>query len=69
MFCVDRFEGIFAVLVDDYGDVLNIETDKLPLCVKEGDIVKIVDGIYIIDYDEKRKRAQNIKKIQSGLWE
>ena len=73
MLIVDRFEGNFAVceLVDkDSGTTqILIEKEKLPLNVKEGDVLFVSEKGYEIDLTQTEKRREKIKKLQNSLWE
>lgn len=65
---VDRIEGDFAV-VENEGIMLDIPLSQLPCDVKEGDIVTLYNGVYIVDNktaDEQREeisaRLENLFK-------
>lgn len=65
---VDRIEGDFAV-VENEGIMLDIPLSQLPCDVKEGDIVSLSNGVYIVDNktaDEQREeisaRLENLFK-------
>lgn len=64
---IDRFEGSFAVIVLDSGDVTDIERSKIPEEAKEGDVVVIDDSIYI-DREETEKRKNKMKDYLK-MWE
>lgn len=64
---IDRFEGLFAVIVLDSGDVTDIERSKIPEGAKEGDVVVIGDSIYI-DREETKKRKNKMKDYLK-MWE
>jgi len=67
---IDRFEGGYAVVELDKGDMINIEIAKLPADVKEGDIIYIEDnGRIIIDHIETENRKRNINKLMDRLFE
>lgn len=66
---IDRFEENFAVCEKESGEMINIEVAKLPMNIKEGDIL-IVDG-NTISIDEKctKARKEKINKLAEDLWE
>ena len=45
---VDRIEGRFA-LVENFGEMIEIPLCQLPEDVREGDILRIENGEYIVD--------------------
>ena len=57
-YTVDRIEGNFAVLEDENGNVRDVKLDGLPDNIKESDILKFENDIYIID----EKRTKQVKK-------
>lgn len=71
---VDRFEGNYAVcenISDDdlISEMLNIERSKLPLAVKEGDVLVITSDSIIIDTKETAKRKKEIELLTKDLWQ
>ncbi|KRQ87756.1 hypothetical protein ABG79_00561 [Caloramator mitchellensis] len=64
---IDRFEGEFAVIVWDEGEVENVKKELLPEAAREGDVV-VFAGDYFIDYCETQKRKEKAKKYLD-LWE
>ncbi|HBF77214.1 MAG TPA: DUF3006 domain-containing protein [Clostridiaceae bacterium] len=64
---IDRFEGLFAVIVLDSGDVTDIEKSKIPEGAKEGDVVIIDDSIHI-DREETEKRKKKMENYLK-MWE
>lgn len=69
MLSVDRFEGKYAVLIDDDENTVNVLLTELPQGIKEGSIVEKSDGRYIICKEEEQNRIDRIKKLQNSLWE
>jgi acid phosphatase class B len=65
---VDRFEGDFVVLEIDgvTKDIMKSEVDDH---VKAGDSVVFLDGKWIVDEDQTKKRANQIKKLMDDVWE
>lgn len=73
MLIVDRFEGDFAVCElssEENGTTqILIEKEKLPLNVKEGDVITAGKNGYEIDNTQTEKRREKIKNLQNSLWE
>lgn len=65
---IDRFEGDFAVAVTLSGETFNINIDKLPKGIKEGDVIIISDGKIDIDKDETEKLKRDNEEYLK-LWE
>jgi len=57
-YTVDRIEGGFAMLEDANMNMKNVKLNDLPENIKEGDILKLENNIYIIDTE----RTKRIKK-------
>ena len=67
---IDRFEGEFVVCESIKGDkVINIKKEKLPVNVKEGNVLKYDGNRYVIDFKSTKLRKKNIKEITKNLWE
>lgn len=70
MYTLDRFEGNFAVLENrNTKEMTDIPISNIPFNAKEGDILKLSNGSYVIDYEETgivsdriRDRMDNLKK-------
>ena len=68
MIILERFEGAFAIVEID-GDMIEIEKHKVSQCVKEGDILEVVDGIYYKDQKATEKRTKYIEDKYIDIWE
>jgi hypothetical protein len=68
LYVLDRFEGDFAVLIDD-NQILNIRRSMLPANAKEGDCIMCKGGQYFIDETETVKRKKQIEKLMNELFE
>ena len=66
---IDRFEGIYAICEKEDQSMINIEKDKLPSNVKEGDVIIFEDGFYKIDDNATNGRKKRIEKLMDDLWE
>lgn len=67
-YIVDRIEENIAVCEDENKKMLDIEIDKLPIGVKEGDIIKQLKGKYIIDKETRKEKEKKIQKRMDNLW-
>ena len=66
---VDRFEGDIVVLEDRKNNkMINVKREDLPANIKEGDILKEVDGKYFIDEELTQKTSHRIKRKMDELW-
>lgn len=61
-FTVDRFENEFAVLENrDTGKMVNISIFKLPNNLKEGDILTVSNGNFILNNQETQHFQKDIQ--------
>lgn len=68
-FSVDRIEETIIVLENrENGEIISIEKSKLPFRVQEGDILKYVNGRYILDQEKTRSETEDIKNLMDDLW-
>lgn len=68
-FSVDRIEENIVVLENrENGETVNIEKSKLPAEIKEGDILKYINGRYILDKKKTITETEEIKEIMDNLW-
>jgi predicted homoserine dehydrogenase-like protein len=68
-FSVDRFEENIVVLEDKKnGDIVNVEKSKLPKDIKEGDILKCINGKYSLDKEKTIDETNRIKDKMNNLW-
>lgn len=56
---IDRIEGRFA-LVENFGEMIDIPLCQLPENVREGDILKIENGEYIVDNTSAIERKEKL---------
>lgn len=66
---IDRFEGKYAVVELEDRKMVNVEVDRLPEGVKEGDCVNFVSGVWVIDRDETKARKERIEKLMGDVFE
>jgi len=65
---IDRYENGFAVLEDsDTQEILEIKRSELPKGAREGHVLKIEEGRYLLDLEETAARKQRILEKFSRL--
>lgn len=68
-FSVDRLEEDIVVLENrENGNRINIEKSKLPDDIKEGDILKSINGKYILDREKTIDETNRMKDKMNDLW-
>ena len=67
---IDRFEGDIAVCEDRKTlEMININIQQLPAEVKEGDVIKLIDGLYVVDAQETLEIEERIEEKARSLFE
>ena len=72
LYTLDRFEGNFAILENrTTKKMTDIPISNIPSNAKEGDILKLSNGSYVIDYKETnivsdriRDKMDNLRKLK-----
>ncbi len=64
---IDRFEGKYAVVELEGGEIVNIEKMRLPTGTEEGMVINISETI-TVNKDETVKRRAEIERITENLW-
>ena len=68
-FSIDRLEENEVVLENRKdGSKINLDKEKLPKEIKEGDIVKKINGKYILDISRTISERERIKNKMDDLW-
>lgn len=68
-FTVDRFEGDIVVLEDKKdNNMINVKKEDLPLDIKEGDVLKKINGKYFVDKNLTQETSERIKNKMDDLW-
>jgi len=63
----DRIEGEYAILEElETKEKKKINVKEIPT-IMEGDILYYMDDIYIIDYNEKEKRKDDLREKLNNL--
>lgn len=68
MIIVDRIEGAFAVCEMDDKSMQNIALSELPAGIKEGDVLAVDNGTYVIDAKQTRERSERIAQKMNRLF-
>lgn len=68
MIIVDRIEGAFAVCEMDDKSMQNIALSELPAGVKEGDVLAVENGAYVIDAKQTKERTERIAQKMNRLF-
>jgi len=67
---IDRFEGQIAVCENlNDASIVNVKKEKLPLNIKEGQVVNFDGNKYVIDFKTTSLLKKDIKEITKDLWE
>ncbi len=69
MLSIDRFEGEYAVCINEKDEIIRILCNDIDANATEGSILIKKDNKYCIDQDETKKRRDKIKALQESLWE
>lgn len=68
MYTLDRFEGSFAVLENrNSKKMIDIPISDIPSNAKEGDILKLSNGSYIVDHEETKNASARIRQKMDNL--
>lgn len=66
-FSLDRIEGEWAVLVDDYGQSTDVLLSALPEGARPGKVYRFEATNYIEDAAEEQARRERIQALQRRL--
>ncbi|MGN1133636.1 MAG: DUF3006 domain-containing protein [Oscillospiraceae bacterium] len=69
MLSIDRFEGGFAVCIDDDGNASDIDIKLLPENAAEGDMIYFKEGRYHISEEQTRKMREEIEALEDELFQ
>lgn len=68
-FTIDRFEEDKVILEDrKTGKMIDINKSEIPDTAVEGDILKRINGKYIINNEKTQEVSDRIKKKMDDLW-
>ena len=69
-FSIDRFEENIVVLENrNSGEIINVELENLPEDIHEGDILKCINGKYILDKNKTEEEVESIEGQMDSLWD
>lgn len=69
IFAIDRIEGNIAVLENrQTGKNENIDIKNLPEKIKEGNILRKINGKYFIDNEKMKEIQERIEKKTKDIW-
>ena len=66
---IDRFEGDYAVVEFEGRNMVEIHKKDLPAGLKEGDVIRSIDGTYVFDAQETERIKKETKTMFDKLWE
>lgn len=66
---IDRFEGDYAVVELEGRVTKDISKSELPPEAREGDVVCLFEGQYLIDQEETQRRKSETAKLMENMWE
>ena len=70
IYIIDRFEANYAVCEAEDKTFIDIPKYKLPLESKEGDsLIQDENGIFTVDIENTKNRAERIKDKMKSLFE
>ena len=68
-FSIDRLEENIAILENRKdGSKINVDIKNLPSKIQEGDIIKKINGKYILDTSKTINEQERIKNKMDNLW-
>lgn len=69
LYTLDRFEGDIAVLENrTNGEMLNVNCNSLSKNAKVGCILKLENGLYIVDELETKKAQEKVRTLVDELY-
>ena len=68
-YTIERFEENIVVLENrENQKMINVGRDKIPKGVKEGDIIKVINGKILKDEQKTEEVSERIKNKMDDLW-
>ena len=68
-FVIDRIEGKTAICQNlETKEMVEISIEKLPIEIKEGNVIILINNQYIIDENEEQLRRKRIEEKMKNLW-
>ena len=69
MLSIDRFEGDYAVCIDDEGVVTDIEKSLIEGEPEAGDFIYLKEGRYYVAEDKTQAEREEISALQDELFQ
>ncbi|MCB8818318.1 DUF3006 domain-containing protein [Desulfosporosinus shakirovi] len=66
---IDRFEGDYVVVEFEGRKMVDIHKSDLPAGVREGDVIRGINGAYVFDELETERTKKVTKTMFDKLWE
>ena len=66
---IDRFEGDYAVVEFTGRRMVEIHKRDLPHGLKEGDVIRTINGDYVLDKVETERIKKETKAMFDKLWD
>ena len=66
-YAVDRFEGGWAILEDDEGNLHQVERQRIPDGARESDVLRLEGNGYLLDPQETLRRKEAVRRLQEQL--
>lgn len=67
LYAIDRFEEDKAVLCDEEENCVVIDRNKLPVKAREGDMLRLEDGVYAVDTVLTEQRRARVRALERRL--
>lgn len=68
LFTLDRYEGNYAVCENrKNGEMFDIPISKIDPTVNEGEIIRLENGIYKLDYEENKKQTEISRELTKQI--
>lgn len=65
---VDRIEKEYVVCEDNNGHMININCNQFKELPKEGEVLVLVNGAFIVDKELTKNRLKEVEDIMKGMW-
>lgn len=66
---VDRIEKEYVICEDSNRNMININFSQLKELPKEGDVLVLVNGAFIVDKELTKNRLKEVEDIMKGMWQ
>lgn len=66
---VDRIEKKYVVCEDKNGNMINIDYTEFKELPKEGDVLVLVNGTFIVDEELTKNRSEKVEDVMKGMWQ